>query len=95
MAVGSIRKQVSSHNIMAGLEDLKPIPRDSDGNIIRDEYQELVWYSQQQLIKEVKRINGSVGRHEKAINILMNNVKVIRGVSAVLAGIFSYIKWLK
>ena len=47
--------------------EAKTIPKDSDGNIMVNEYREQTWHTQQIMLKELKRINGTVAKHEKEL----------------------------
>ena len=74
--------------------EAKTIPKDSDGKIMVNEYREQTWHTQQVMLKELKRINGTVGKHDRELGEIQAQVKGIKIASGILAVIFSYFKWI-
>ena len=78
-------------------KNFKPIPRDSDGNIIASEYRERMWYMQQLHSLHLEQINGSIDNHSKSIKKLEKEsfaVKSIAGASSAIVGIWFLVKRL-
>lgn len=68
------------------------IPRDTDGNIILDEYRETLWYAVKELKKVVPELSKTVEIHDHEIR----TVKVISKTLSVIVGAFmSFLGYFK
>lgn len=81
---------------------IETIPKDSKGHILVDEYREKTWHTQQMMLKEMIRINGTVARHEnrlkdveKTIDRAKWSMALISGVGAIIGFILGTIAKIK
>lgn len=82
--------------------EAKTIPKDSDGEIMVNEYREQTWHTQQIMLKELKRINGTVAAHEKRLHTIEDRWSktrflgiVVSFVSGIVGGAVVFLSRLK
>jgi len=71
--------------------ETKTIPKDSDGNIMVNEYREQTWHTQQNMLKQLKRINGTVEKHETRIKGMEDSIKVVKIGAWIISGLAGFV----
>ena len=60
--------------------ECEPIPRNSDGDIVFEEYRERIWYMVHSIGNQMERINGTVDEHSRDIGFIKTVHKVMLGL---------------
>jgi len=66
---------------------VEPMPRDSDGQIMMDEWREKMWFSQQWQSNRLDEINGTIKEHETRITKMESISAIHKAVAVVVVGI--------
>jgi len=75
--------------VMSRKPSLEPMPRNSDGDIMMDEWREKMWFSQQWQSNRLDEINGTIKQHETRITEMESTNAVHKGVAVAIIAFVS------
>ena len=71
--------------------ECEPIPRNTDGDIVHEEYRERIWYMVHSIGNQMERLNGTVAEHSKDISVIKTVHKVLLGMLLIAGTVMGII----